>query len=50
MQNGVYEEFSQKLTAKVKKIRCGSGLDPLNSAGPLINQAALDKVQVSLEL
>ena len=44
VQAGVYEEFSQRLVAKVEALKVGSGLEPDVNQGPLIDRAALDKV------
>jgi succinate-semialdehyde dehydrogenase/glutarate-semialdehyde dehydrogenase len=40
----VYDEFVQRLTAQVKTLTVGSGLEPDTRVGPLIEQAAIDKV------
>jgi len=40
----VAEPFGAILTDKVKALRLGNGLDEATQIGPLINQAALDKV------
>ena len=44
VQSGIYERFAEKLTAAVKTLVTGSGFDPAVSIGPLINQAAAQKV------
>ncbi|HEY5717535.1 MAG TPA: aldehyde dehydrogenase family protein, partial [Motiliproteus sp.] len=44
VQAGVYEAFSHKLAAAVQNLVVGNGVDPTTTIGPLINQAALDKV------
>ena len=41
----VYEAFAAKLVAAVAKLRPGNGLDPEVTQGPLINDAALAKVE-----
>jgi succinate-semialdehyde dehydrogenase/glutarate-semialdehyde dehydrogenase len=43
-QAGIYEEFTQKLAEKVKELKLGNGVDDGVVIGPLINQAAIDKV------
>jgi succinate-semialdehyde dehydrogenase/glutarate-semialdehyde dehydrogenase len=43
-QAGIYEEFTQKLAKKVKELKLGNGVDDGVVIGPLINQAAIDKV------
>lgn len=45
VQTGIYDAFTQALTAAVSKLRVGNGLTDEVDQGPLINQAALDKVQ-----
>jgi succinate-semialdehyde dehydrogenase/glutarate-semialdehyde dehydrogenase len=44
VQEGVYEEFSQRLVKAVEALKVGSGLEPDVQQGPLIDRAALDKV------
>jgi succinate-semialdehyde dehydrogenase/glutarate-semialdehyde dehydrogenase len=44
VQEGVYDEFAKRLVAAVEKLKVGSGLEPDVQQGPLIDQAALDKV------
>lgn len=43
-QADIYEEFTQKLAEKVKELKLGYGVDDGVVIGPLINQAAIDKV------
>jgi succinate-semialdehyde dehydrogenase/glutarate-semialdehyde dehydrogenase len=45
VQDGVYEAFAEKLAVAVKKLKVGPGLEDGVSQGPLIDQAALDKVE-----
>ena len=45
VQEGVYEEFVQKFAAKVRTAKVGNGFDEGVSQGPLIEEAALAKVQ-----
>ena len=44
VQAGVYDEFAEKLTAAVRDLKVGNGLTEDVDQGPLIDQAALDKV------
>ncbi len=44
VQEGVYDEFAKRLVAAVETLKVGSGLEPDVQQGPLIDQAALDKV------
>lgn len=44
VQAGVYDEFLAKFTEKVKSLKVGDGRDAGVDIGPLINQAAVDKV------
>lgn len=45
VQDGVYDEFAQRLTRAVNELRVGPASEPASQQGPLINQAAIDKVQ-----
>jgi succinate-semialdehyde dehydrogenase/glutarate-semialdehyde dehydrogenase len=45
VQEGVYDEFVKKFAAKVKTAKVGNGFEPGVSQGPLIEEAALEKVQ-----
>ena len=45
VQSGVYDEFVEKLKVAVGKLVVGAGLEGETHQGPLINQAALDKVR-----
>jgi len=49
VQDGVYEEFSQKLAAAVEKLNVGNGMDEGTTTGPLISQAAVEKVENHLQ-
>jgi succinate-semialdehyde dehydrogenase / glutarate-semialdehyde dehydrogenase len=49
VQSGVYDEFAQKFADKVKAMKVGNGLDDGVVQGPLINAAAIDKVEEHLE-
>ncbi|WP_245184621.1 NAD-dependent succinate-semialdehyde dehydrogenase [Halomonas salinarum] len=45
VQDGVYDAFVEKLAARVSELRVGNGLEDGVSQGPLINKAAVEKVQ-----
>jgi succinate-semialdehyde dehydrogenase/glutarate-semialdehyde dehydrogenase len=45
IQNGIYDALAQKLSAKVAKLRVGNGLESNVDLGPLINAAAVQKVE-----
>lgn len=45
VQAGIYDEFAQKMAAAMESLQVGSGLDETNNQGPLINDAALLKVE-----
>ena len=45
VQEAVYEAFVKKLAAKVKTAQVGNGFDDGVNQGPLIEEAALEKVQ-----
>jgi succinate-semialdehyde dehydrogenase/glutarate-semialdehyde dehydrogenase len=44
VQEGVYDAFAQKLAAEVKRMKVGPGTEEGVTAGPLINKAAVEKV------
>ncbi len=44
VQSSVYDEFADKLTERVKALRVGDGADSETEIGPLISQAARDRV------
>ncbi|HSK72252.1 MAG TPA: aldehyde dehydrogenase family protein, partial [Pyrinomonadaceae bacterium] len=46
----VYKKFSEKLVERVKKLRVGDGLDEKTEVGPVINQAAMDKILSYIEI
>lgn len=41
----VYSQFLDKFVSKVQKLKVGNGLEPGTTQGPLINEAALRKVE-----
>ena len=45
VQEGVYDAFAEKLAAEVKKMRVGPGTEQGVTTGPLINKAAVKKVE-----
>ncbi|MGF6898829.1 NAD-dependent succinate-semialdehyde dehydrogenase [Paraburkholderia sp. GAS348] len=45
VQDGIYDTFTQALTQAVRKMRIGNALQGEVEQGPLINQAALKKVE-----
>ena len=45
VQAGVYDAFVEKLAAKAKSIRVGNGFEPGVTQGPMIDDAALEKVE-----
>ncbi len=48
VQDKVYDEFVTKFSAKVAALKVGNGFEDGVSQGPLIEQAALEKVQLHL--
>ena len=44
VQEGVYPEFIEKLTARIKAAKYGSPLDPSNDIGPMINAKQAETV------
>jgi len=49
VQSGVYERFAEKLTARVNAMRVGPGTEKGVSIGPMINQAAIAKINRHVE-
>lgn len=49
VQEGVYEAFVEKFAAKVKTAKVGNGFEDGVNQGPLIEEAALEKVQRHVE-
>uniref|UniRef100_UPI0035AF21CB NAD-dependent succinate-semialdehyde dehydrogenase n=1 Tax=Hylemonella sp. TaxID=2066020 RepID=UPI0035AF21CB len=45
VQDGVYDEFVKKFAEKVKAVKVGNGFEDGVSQGPLIEDAAVEKVQ-----
>ncbi len=48
VQSGVYKEFSKKLAERVSALSVGDGFEDGVAIGPLINEAALSKVEAHL--
>lgn len=49
VQRGVADRFSEALAEKFSSLKMGRGMDPESQVGPLIEQAAVDKVQELLK-
>jgi succinate-semialdehyde dehydrogenase/glutarate-semialdehyde dehydrogenase len=49
VQEGVYDEFSKKLAVAVEKMRIGDGLKGETEQGPLIDMAAVEKVEEHIQ-
>eukprot|EP01030_Chromulinospumella_sphaerica_P013234 gene13234-biopygen11533 len=45
VQDGVYEQFAQKLVAAARKLKVGNGFEDGVTQGPLINEKAVQKVE-----
>ncbi len=45
VQDSVYDEFSEKLAGAASELRVGNGLEPGVQQGPLIDMAAIEKVE-----
>ncbi len=48
VQAGIYDQFAEKLAAKVNALQVGPGTDSNVTQGPLIDMAALEKVEEHL--
>ena len=49
VQAGVYDAFVEKLAAKVATLKLGNGFEPGVQVGPLIEPAAVDKVEAHVQ-
>lgn len=49
VQAGVYETFLEKFTAAAERLKVGSGLDEGINQGPMIDRAALDKMEAFID-
>ena len=49
VQRFLLAPFLETLHERIAKMRAGDGMDPTNSIGPLVNQAAVDKVSRQVE-
>jgi succinate-semialdehyde dehydrogenase/glutarate-semialdehyde dehydrogenase len=45
VQSGIYDAFAEKLAAEVAKMKVGDGVEAGVAQGPLINEAAVEKVE-----
>ena len=49
VQAGVYEEFAEKLASALARQQVGDGLEEGSTLGPLINEAAVEKVEAHIK-
>ena len=49
VQDGIYDEFAAAFCARVETLRVGNGLEEGVTQGPLISEAAVDKVKQHIE-
>jgi succinate-semialdehyde dehydrogenase/glutarate-semialdehyde dehydrogenase len=49
VQHGVYDAFAERLSAAVSRLRVAPGFEPGATSGPLINEAAVEKVNCHIE-
>lgn len=45
VQDGIYDRFVERLTSAVNELIVGNGMEPGVTQGPLINAAAVDKIE-----
>jgi acyl-CoA reductase-like NAD-dependent aldehyde dehydrogenase len=50
VQRGVYDELQARLVAAAEKLRLGFGWEPETDVGPVINEAALEKIHSYTEI
>ena len=48
VQEGIFDEFSKAVVEKVNKLKLGGGMDPNTTLGPLISQAAVERVRPAI--
>lgn len=48
VQDGIYDEFARSLAAAVGRLNVGDGMDEGTDQGPLINEAAIGKVEAHI--
>jgi succinate-semialdehyde dehydrogenase/glutarate-semialdehyde dehydrogenase len=48
VQNGIYEAFAEKLARAMERLNVGEGVEEGVNQGPLINQAAVEKVEAHI--
>ncbi|HEX2640269.1 MAG TPA: aldehyde dehydrogenase family protein [Pyrinomonadaceae bacterium] len=46
----VYKKFAEKFVERAKSLRVGNGLDPKTDVGPVINEAAVEKIMNYIEI
>lgn len=44
VQRGIYDKFAARLVEETQKLKVGNGFEPSTTIGPLINKAAVEKV------
>jgi succinate-semialdehyde dehydrogenase / glutarate-semialdehyde dehydrogenase len=49
VQSGVYDQFAEKLVKAVEGLKVGNGLNPEVTQGPLIDYAAVEKVEEHIQ-
>lgn len=49
VQDGIHDEFVERLSIRVAKLKVGSGFEASTDIGPLIDAAAADKVEAQLQ-
>lgn len=49
VQRGIYDQFAEKLAAKVAALKIGDGTEPGVNIGPMIEPKAITKVQAHIE-
>jgi aldehyde dehydrogenase (NAD+) len=46
----VYKKFAERFVERARNLRVGNGLDPKTDVGPVINEAAVDKIMSYIEI
>ena len=50
LQNGIYDEFLDKLSNRAEKIKIGAPMDPETEMGPLSNYKQLEVIEKNIKL
>ena len=49
VQDAVYDNFAEQLVERVKTLQAGNGSDDASDLGPMINRAAIDRLEYLID-